>query len=715
MRRTSRGRYFFGALTVLGLIFLGTGRTLAQEADPLAWPRRVEAKNVVLTIYEPQMEFFQGDSLHARAAISAQRPSDKDPIFGALWFGARVMVNRDERTVTLSTLTVTGLRFPGATDAQLKTVAGIIEKDAPSWDLTISLDALLASAELHEQKQETSQAYRIDPPKILVVEKPAVLVLIDGDPLLQKVEGSTLLRVVNTAAFLVLDPNRKKYYLSGTSAWFSAPAVEGPWTYEPRPADAAVRLAQKETDQPEEVRPDPTISPDSLPTIVVSTEPAELISLRGAPTYTPLANTDLLYASNTESDLFLEIPSQRYYVLLAGRWYHTADLREGPWIPDDPSTLPESFARISPESPKGYVLASVAGTQEAREAVMDAQVPQTAVVERASATASVTYDGEPTFEPIEQTEMRYAVNTSSAVILAGGRYYLCDSGVWFVGVAPSGPWTVAASLPQEIYTIPPSCPVYYVRYVYIYDSTPDVVYVGYTPGYTGSYVYGPTVIYGTGYHYVPWYGSVYYPRPVTYGFSVHYNPWTGWTMGYHAGWGTPYGGFHLSFYSGYHPWYGPPVYRPPYAYRGPTHYTTNRSVTVNNNIYVDRRNGVRSTGTTRGEPQTRPSRPATPSTGSRPSPRPQTREPNNVVTDRQGNVYRKTDQGWQQRENKQWAPTDRSASPSTRPSQQTPPQTRQLDRDMQARQRSADRTQQYRQQQSRPQTSTPQRSSGKKR
>ena len=38
-----------------------------------------------------------------------------------------------------------------------------------------------------------------------------------------------------------------------------------------------------------------------------------------------------------------------------------------------------------------------------------------------------------------------------------------------------------------IYTIPPSSPVYYVTYVRIYGSTPDVVYIGYTPGYLGSY------------------------------------------------------------------------------------------------------------------------------------------------------------------------------------------------------------------------------------
>ena len=36
--------------------------------------------------------------------------------------------------------------------------------------------------------------------------------------------------------------------------------------------------------------------------------------------------------------------------------------------------------------------------------------------------------------------------------------------------------------------IPSSSRLYYVTFVRVYDSTPDVVYVGYTPGYYGTHV-----------------------------------------------------------------------------------------------------------------------------------------------------------------------------------------------------------------------------------
>ena len=111
--------------------------------------------------------------------------------------------------------------------------------------------------------------------------------------------------------------------------------------------------------------------------------------------------------------------------------------------------------------------------------------------------------------------------------------------------------------------IPPSNPVYNVKYVYIYDTTPTVVYVGYTPGYTGCYVYGSTVVYGTGYHYSGWHGTYYYPRPATYGFAVRYNPWTGWSVGFGMSYGAPTG-----WYS-FHGYWGPHHYVPPVHYHRP--------------------------------------------------------------------------------------------------------------------------------------------------
>src|SRR5262249_27503450 len=118
-----------------------------------------------------------------------------------------------------------------------------------------------------------------------------------------------------------------------------------------------------------------------------------------------------------------------------------------------------------------------------------------------------------------------------SVLRIQGRFYACVAGVWYDSPSPTGPWQVATAAPPEIQSIPPSSPLYNTRYVYVYEVTPTVVYVGYTPGYLGCYPYDGAVVWGTGYYYRPWVGTYYYPAPCTWGFAASYNSWGGWTFG----------------------------------------------------------------------------------------------------------------------------------------------------------------------------------------
>lgn len=175
----------------------------------------------------------------------------------------------------------------------------------------------------------------------------------------------------------------------------------------------------------------------------------------------------------------------------------------GPWSYAG-ADLPADFARIPEDSPKGHVLASVPGTVEASDAVMLAQIPTTVVIDKAEAEAQakVTYDGPPQFKPIEKTSMEYATNTEDKVIKVGDVYYLCFQGVWFMSTKPDGPWKTADSVPQEIYTIPSSSPVYDVTYVTQTNATATTVESSSTAGYLGMFIIGAAVgaaiVYGTG-------------------------------------------------------------------------------------------------------------------------------------------------------------------------------------------------------------------------
>jgi hypothetical protein len=495
---------------------------------------------------------------------------------------------------------------------------------------------------------------------------------------------------------------KSTYYLASDTMWFEAWSITGPWT-EARSLPKDIQevdkqLKQQMAEQGGAQPAEEDVGDSRVPEIVVSNVPAELIFIDGKLEFEPLSASEIMMVSNTDSDVVFEIASQSYYVLLSGRWYRTKDLDNGPWTWVANDELPEQFAEIPAESDVGYLRSSVAGTEEAREALLEQSVPQTAAVQTtAGASFNVTYDGAPEFKPIDGTGMTYAVNTTAAVIWSGGRYYACDQGIWYDSASATGPWTVSKHVPDEIYTIPPSNPLYNVTYVKVYDSTPEVVYVGYTPGYTSSYVSHGCVVYGTGWWYRPWWGPWYYPRPATWGFHVRWSPWFGWGFG--ASWSTGrftfsigFGGWGRGWRGG---WWGPMMWRPhPWAasrvgfragyragyrhgYRAgaaagnrPAHYGGARQ---NSNIYSRQGNSDRVART-----QDRAG-------GNRQQPTVARDRANNVYTDKSGNVYRRNENGsWDRRDSGGWSKADVPSSgtrpstgnqPSTRPSTGTQPST----------------------------------------
>jgi hypothetical protein len=660
---------------VLNLVASATVLFIATQAGAaeVDWPRDIEVPEATITIYQPQLESFKADKLTARAAISVTKKGETEPIFGAVWFAARVSTDHDTRTVTLLELDVPQVKFPNADPSKAEKLEAILENEIPKWNPTMSLDRLLTALELVEKEDAAAEDLRSVPPKIIFTTAPTVLVVLEGEPQLSKVENSDLMRVVNTPFFIVLDPKVKLYYLKGGNQWFVAPDISGPWQIKENPPASMVALAAGDlSTNVSNIQP----SSDRVPQIIITTKPAELIVSDGEPKYTPISGTDLLYMSNTESDVFMHIGTQLHFVLLSGRWFSATSLDKS-WSYVRADGLPRDFAKIPPGSAKGYVLAQVAGTQEAKEAVLETYVPQTAAVKRSEAKVAVSYDGAPKFVKIEDTDMYYATNTSYSVIRYGSKYYCCNDAVWFEANDPMGPWVICVAVPQAIYTIPPSCPVYHVKYVYVYSYTPVVVYVGYTPGYVGSYVYGGTVVYGTGYIYPAWHGVYYYPRPVTYGYAAVYRPYRGW--GFAAGFATGW----VASHARHRGWWGRGGYRD-------IDIDINRNINIDrsrNNVYNRRRDVARRPGTGR------------PGAGRPSAGRPGTTRParaNNVFADRNGNVHRRTDTGWQQRTRDGWSDRRPSTSPSTsRPSTRRPSSGRRssnLDRHHNARQRGTSRT-----------------------
>lgn len=652
-------KYYVEIGALFCIYLLSMAAAWAEDEVNGSWPREIKLPDGVVVVYQPQPEALDGNRLKGRAAVGVEMEGVEEPVYGAIWFEAQLDTDRAERMASITDVSVNRVRFPTEDDKKSEKLIDLLEQEIPRWDFPISLDQLMTTLEREEKRSEMADKISTKPPKIIFINEPAVLISIDGEPRLKEEPDSDLMRVINTPYTILFEPETKTYYLNADEkSWYTADDIKGDWRLVMTvPDEVAERAPEAEVDE----RADDKSEPGPVPKIIVETVPAELISASGDPEFTPISGTDLLYVSNTDSDVLKDIDDQNYYVLLSGRWYASSSLN-GPWQYVPGEELPEDFSSIPEDSEMGTVLYAVPGTVIAEEAVLDAQIPQTAAVDRSKAKLTVEYDGDPEFEAIEGTSLSYAVNTETPVIQIKKKYYACDEAIWFVSDDAEGIWTIAVSVPDEIYTIPPDSPLYHVTFVRIYKVSDDVIYIGYTPGYTGTYIYHTTIIYGTGYYWPGWYHRWYYPRRSTWGYHVRWNPRTGFRFGlsYSSGPFTfSIGGG--GWYRG--GWWGPGRYR---GYRhGYRHgrragyrsgYRAGQRKATQNNIYRSQKNKQRLSQQA-GSASDRLK-------GSAASNR-----ANNVFADKDGNIHRKSDNGWEQRTGDGWKAEQFNSGSDQKPSQ----------------------------------------------
>ena len=524
-------RWYLSACFVLILVLT----TACFAADP-GWPRERVQNGNRLVMYQPQVDDWRNyKDLDYRMAISLT-PAGGKAVVGVVEMHGQTVIDQDSKMVLISNLKIERTSFPSLEPAQAAKMDQLTSTFLPQT-VTISLERLVACV----PKPENMQGIELknDPPAIFISYQPAILLDIDGQPVRAAIQKTGLEYVINTHWPLFFETSTASYYLLAGEQWLQAKDLKGPWS-------VTKKLPKDMKDLPKDARwtnlkkfIPPSAKADAVvPKVFYSTSPAEIIYINGKPAYANIPGTQLQYVTNTTSYLFLYTPAKRYFYLTAGRWFSAENLA-GPWTFATPS-LPADFAKIPGTSPAAQVRASVPGTEESQDAVLLARIPTTVTVnpEAAAKEAKVTYDGPPQFVLIEGTTLYYAQNTAQKVIKVGDLYYLCLQGIWFVSPNPQGPWQTAQSVPQVIYTIPPSSPVYNVTYVTQTVYPDGTVVASYTSGYTGVYVMSVSSVVvvtgGTGYYYPPYivpypvYGyPVYYPPPYTYGYVAHYHSATG--------------------------------------------------------------------------------------------------------------------------------------------------------------------------------------------
>src|SRR5918995_1572374 len=342
------------------------------DAPPIdgGWPRvyALESGGSVLA-YQPQIASWKNQKhLVAFSAVSYRDKAGSKPALGTLKFEAETKVAVPERLVSFTNLRTVEANFKTLPKEQVREVATTIEKVMSDDERVIALDRVLANIDSSRIVAKNVEGIKADPPTIFFSTTPAVIVNIDSEPIWSPIKENDLKFAVNTNWDLFQHVPSNTFYLRNESSWLKATDVKGPWA-----------------------------AAGTVPRVFVSFTPAELILLTGAPKYVPVTGTTLLWVSNTESDVFRLGKSGLLYYLVAGRWFSAPDF-SGPWTFATPS-LPLDFKRIPLEHDRSRVLASVPGTDQAAEAVLIAQIPQTARVKKSEVKApQVDYGGDPQFQ-----------------------------------------------------------------------------------------------------------------------------------------------------------------------------------------------------------------------------------------------------------------------------------------------------------------------------
>lgn len=350
----------------------------STSAQDVGWPRQVVKNGSSLIYYQPQIDDWKDyKDLTCEMAFSLT-PNGGKQVLGVATLEANTLTDKDAHTVFIRELNVNDVRFPSLEQDSVASMTALFKELVPGKGETISLDRVLADID-RKKNQPQGIDIKNEPPQIFYSASPAIILMVEGDSAVRApVEKTNLDFVVNTNWDLFYDKKQSNYYLLVNNIWFTSKDYKTGWVQtRTLPKDMSKLPAGENFDAVKKMVPPPATS-GAVPKIFFSDKPAEMIVLKGAPVYSKISGTNLLYVTNTDNDLFLDNATKQFYVLLSGRWYRASGF-DGPWTFTS-NEMPADFAEIPENSSKAHVLASVPGTIQANDAVLLAQVPTTAIV-----------------------------------------------------------------------------------------------------------------------------------------------------------------------------------------------------------------------------------------------------------------------------------------------------------------------------------------------
>ena len=166
------------------------------KTQDIGWPRQITKDGATLVYYQPQIDEWK-DYKDITAEVAFQlKPASGQQAMGVASIKAGTLVDKEARTVFIRDIQVTSVRFPGLEDSVKSAMEQSFKSLVPKGGEPLSLDRLMADV---DRSKVTAKAVAVknDPPQIFFSSSSAILLLVEGDPVLSPIEKNDMQFVVN--------------------------------------------------------------------------------------------------------------------------------------------------------------------------------------------------------------------------------------------------------------------------------------------------------------------------------------------------------------------------------------------------------------------------------------------------------------------------------------------------------------------------------------
>ena len=188
---------FLSAQPALGQAARTPEALAAQSAAAASWPHTIQHEGTSVTVYQPQaIEWPDRKRLKARAALSITGPKHPKPIMGTIELTLATTVDDAIGIVKLSDPQLISSHFPALDTQEAAALDAKIRAALPQMQThQVALATVLLSL---KQLPVAPVTVNNAPPIIFYADRPASLIVFDGEPVLVPAGKSGLTYAVNT-------------------------------------------------------------------------------------------------------------------------------------------------------------------------------------------------------------------------------------------------------------------------------------------------------------------------------------------------------------------------------------------------------------------------------------------------------------------------------------------------------------------------------------